>query len=578
MNKKVFLGILLGVLALVIVPLLVPWYIFSLDQVLNVNWWIPSVWSNIFWVGYLSQIFVFFHIPVWVMEKFLVLMTFVLPLWGGYLLLKDSKYDNNYWILFALLLLIFNPFLYGRFIDGQINVYLSYSMYPLFLYLLKQGFEKFTIRNLVFVVLWSLLLCLTSLHNAVFLFFVFLIFFLVYGIQLWWKKVLLFVLSLILAHLTWLLPLLQYKTSSFWLIQQIQDFDVQHQMAFQTQKWTTNVYVNTLSLHGYWWEVEHRFINTWEYNSIWYIIFALIFLLACLGVYYKISSKKIEKLDYVLIILAGVSFVFALGIADTNIFSFINTLLYNYFPFYKGMREPHKWVMFLVIFYMYFWAWGIKYLQHILKKYLQHILKKYLHDKVYLIFALYLVAFLPVLYVPRTFLGYSWQVQIHQYPKDWEDIKEKYWTSAFSSVANNCSSYLQWASQSCYRVVSFPWHSYLAIPFTKKVVLWGIINYFWSDILVADNLEMRDIYTQSTRAESKIIEHYIWPQGILRGEYQEKDLENFLLDMQWLWINYIFLLKTADYTFYEDIMKQLIVLEKIELLEDRSSIWLYRLF
>lgn len=33
-------------------------------------------------------------------------------------------------------------------------------------------------------------------------------------------------------------------------------------------------------------------------------------------------------------------------------------------PFYKWFREPHKWVMFLVIIYAYFWAYWIQYIKN----------------------------------------------------------------------------------------------------------------------------------------------------------------------------------------------------------------------
>ena len=154
--KNKFFIIISIIVFLVVFPLLKPWYIFSLDQILNINWWIPKIWDNIFWVSFLSSVFSFVWIPVWVLEKIIILLTFILPIWWGYLILKDKK--NIYSLLFACVLLIFNPFLYWRFIDWQINIYLSFAFYPLFFYFLREFFFKSNFKNIFFTSILTLIL------------------------------------------------------------------------------------------------------------------------------------------------------------------------------------------------------------------------------------------------------------------------------------------------------------------------------------------------------------------------------------------------------------------------------------
>jgi len=245
-NKKIII-IISVIIALIVLPLMQPWYIFSLDQVLNPNWWWPAIWSNIYWVWILSQVFKFLSVPIWYMEKFLILLTFVLPSVWWYLLLKNI--NNKYSILFWVFLLIFNPFLYSRFLDGQINIYLSYSLYPLFFYFLINTYKTFSYKNTFILWFFTLFLCLTSIHNAIFLFFIFLIFSIFYLKQTWIKNILKIWLVVLVFNITWILPFfVTNEANKFELSTQIENFDEKHFEAFQTISSDKNVYINTLSM------------------------------------------------------------------------------------------------------------------------------------------------------------------------------------------------------------------------------------------------------------------------------------------------------------------------------------------
>ena len=68
-----------------------------------------------------------------------------------------------------------------------------------------------------------------------------------------------------------------------------------------------------------------------------------------------------------------------------------------------------------------------------------------------------------------------------------------------------------------------------------------------------DNVEIWDIYSQSVRPESKIIEKYIWPEGKLRSGLKENILKEFYKDLSWLWIKYTFILLESDYEPYKKV-------------------------
>ncbi len=557
------------VILLIVFPLLKPGYIFSLDQVLNVNWWIPELWRNIYWVWMLSQIFVFFNIPIWVMEKILILIVFILPSIWGYLLLKWNSKNSG--ILFGVFLLILNPFLYSRFIDGQINVYLSYALYPLFFYLLQEYSNKPSWKNILYISLYSLLLCFTSIHNSIFIFFIIIIFWLFHIKKIWIKNLSKIWLSLLIINLIWIVPFAILKTGAR-TIGQIDNFGLDHRQAFQTLSGDTNLYFNALALNGYWWEQEWRFKPNTSVNSKWKNVFFILFFIVLIWILSKIDIKHkkttLNQYEKSLIVIWVLAFILWLWTWASGIFGYINNLMFEYFPFYEGMREPQKWIMFLIIIYAYFWSIWINAIISKMNTYNIHSITKILS-------IIFLVS-VPIIYTPATLIWFFGQISIQQYPEEWKEIKEPL------IISNNdtCSYLNEWRTSKCYDTLSFPWHWYMWINFTKKVVISSIVKFFGNNILFGDNIEIGDIYTQSNRPESKIIEKYIAPKWILR----EKGLDvydwaiPFVRELKWLWIKNIILLKEQDYLFYEYFLEQLVVEWILERIDENAMIVLYKIY
>jgi len=67
----------------------------------------------------------------------------------------------------------------------------------------------------------------------------------------------------------------------------------------------------------------------------------------------------------------------------------------------------------------------------------------------------------------------------------------------------------------CYDVLVFPWHQYIKLSRAGNVTANPVERFLRHDgdrslnILAGDNMEMIDIYTQSSRPASKTIEKYI---------------------------------------------------------------------
>jgi hypothetical protein len=59
-------------------------------------------------------------------------------------------------------------------------------------------------------------------------------------------------------------------------------------------------------------------------------------------------------------------------------------------------------------------------------------------------------------------------------------------------------------------------------------------------------MEMEQIYTQSIRPESKVIEQYVWPDGIRQQLYTSALWKQFVQDLQKMGISYIFVFHELD--------------------------------
>ena len=97
-------------------------------------------------------------------------------------------------------------------------------------------------------------------------------------------------------------------------------------------------------------------------------------------------------------------------------------------------------------------------------------------------------------------------------------------------------------------------------------------------MLFADNLEIRNIYTDSNRLESKIIEKYIWPWWDFRVEnISDQKIKEFINDLKWIWVYNILLFKEADYKLYEDFLEQIKEKWYIKIEKENKMIILYKI-
>lgn len=572
-KKNIYLIILILLIWFIVIPLLIPGYIFWLDEVFNTRWWIPKLGTNVFYVKYISSIFYYFWIPIRVFQKIIIILTFILPVLGFYLLINKSE---RFQILFWLFFIIFNPFLYYRFLDWQINVYFSFALYPLFFYFVKKYFDSPNFKKAFFLGFYTLILSLTSLHNVIFLAVILLTFTVVYFLKYKNSFYVFEVLKLggiiVLLNCSWFLPVKYFSENVSNHLVRIEKIEWKSLETFWYIPVDKNIYTESISTKGYWWMYKYKnnFLDT---SFIIIIILFLVFLW-----FFYSYRKWLNYFEKSLLIIWVISFILWMWISQWNIFWWFNKYLFENISVYKWLREPNKWIMFLVIIFSYFWTYWIIYFWKILNKF---NIKKYI---IIIVSCFFIIT--PLIYTKEYFFYFHKEIKIKKYPQERLDIRSFLSNEWIDIKKTNCEFLLNNKSTKCYNVLSFPWHRYLKIDWVWKIIWWWVVNYFWNNILLWDNIEKGILYSESTRPESKIIEKYIWENWIFfkknykyideKYTFKEKKYINFIKDIKWLWIEYIILLRESDFKKYSNFLEEMLDYNFLELTIENEKIILYK--
>ncbi len=546
MPKK-YLLFIAAILVCAYYPLLIPERIFSLDQAFPYYYDWPKFGANNFWIHVVWNIFQALHIPLIILEKlvYVGMLGSIVFFWYRIFSRFENHLATTFWIVF----LLGNPFFYARFVEGQVNVYVSYAIFVIFFYYFLEYFfsQKFHYwKQLTGLVA---LLGLTSLHNVFLVALPLCIWYIFLFIQTHDKKYILkklwfLSLVLVIVNSLWILPTMMRGS----LTSQIESFWESHRSAFESPSWSyENVYINLAALKGYWWEGENRFAPAeLRVPGNWVFLLTILWLI-WVWVFANMMKSCDKKRVFALISIALISYILALWSSQGNIFSGVNNFLFQYIPYYTGFREPHKWILLLTLVYGYFAAAWISHIQ-------QYIRSKNIHGLWVKILLSYLLL-LPILYTPAVLIGYWGQLKTSQYPQDWKELRQNIQQDA----PQECEAKKNLESTKCYSTLVFPWHGYINIAWTQKpIVLWSIMKFFGRGTLYWDTLEIRNIYTQSNRPESKIIEQYTPRLWITSQEFEQETGEQFITDLRSLGIRNILLLKESDFETYDVITQGLV--------------------
>lgn len=501
------------VFSLIAIELLYPsfrsGYIFSLDWTIkpfitlaDISWSDPLGWIV---CDFFSLIFTFA-----IFQRIFLFSLFFLSGMAGFRLAKNTH--NLYAQYFSGLFLIFNPFLYARIIEQPTIVGVGSVAFFWFWVYLMEALEENNTKKIIYSALVGGLTVSFFAHSAFFLAVVFFVLMIAdyrknKNGKVIAKRIFFFWLIVFVLNSNWIVASLNGETTWVSGVANFTQADVE---TFQTRSIGNNsVYLTVLTLQGYWGEYQERFFSIQE-NPFWKMAFGLIFLLAFFGLVKLWKRKSLAKALAFIFLLA---FILAIGIASP-IFRSLVDWLYQYVPFYIGLREPQKWAVVLLFIYAYFGSWGVKYIWE--NKTAE--IKKY--QKILGIFCV----ILPVLFSFSIIRGMHEHIQPQNFPAEWQEAKSYFKKNPETG-----------------KILFFPWHAYLQFDFTKKNVINPAKLYFGENIIQGNNTEFGKVYSHVFNEQTLGIEKYV---------RKKVDYANFSSDMQKMKIKTVVLAKTEDWQKY----------------------------
>jgi hypothetical protein len=261
-------------------------------------------------------------------------------------------FKSKSWIFILLFSLIFffNPFVYSRIMTGQLGVLLSYLLMPLFIFYLFQFFESnLSKKSLIKLLISMTLVSLFSIHffiiNIILLITasIFLYFYKNPNVNFkkYIKSAIIIAILLILLNSFWLQSVFSNKIYS--------SIDESHEEFF-SPKMSADIpaVAKIIGMSGFWRESGYKSLFSIINLGIWYLLIAFLIIAILTG--YFISNSKKSKFFYTLF-WTGV--ILGTGISHPYTKPFFD-FLFNYLPFFNGLRDSHKFVSLIAISYAYF--------------------------------------------------------------------------------------------------------------------------------------------------------------------------------------------------------------------------------
>ena len=541
-SDYLFYGIFFVISILVLWNLMKSGYILTLDmiftdktRILDILYGIKKTPS----IGIIFTLFITFLniiFPVWFIQKIIL---FSILFFSGVFAYQCSPTDNKLGKFFAGLVYMINPFIFVRFLAGHLLLLIGYMFLPLLFRTFINFFEKPDFKTSVKIVF---LLTLTSLAIhfipiifGIFGFFLIINFLKGKDIRLI-KYSILIVVGYLLLNFYWIFPLIMNPSTGIKSFEQyIGPADVS--LFSPKPSFNFNTLFNLASMHGFW---RQGYDYAKFHIPFWYILYIVILFLTVHGFLILNKHRKYGIYAKSLAIIAIASLILATGITHP-FFSKIFNFLFENIPFFKGYREPHKFVALLCLIYSFFGGVG---LGDFVKQFKQS--KKKISKTLLAIFLIICLA-TPIIYSYTMFFGFHDQLETVDYPKTWYELDD---------YLNN--------DEDDFNVLFLPWHMYMDFRFNPKQRIANPASaFFTKPIIQGDNMEAGGIYSQSTNPISKYIEFLL---------SNNQKYNNFGELVKPLNIKYIILAKEVDWHLYTFLINQ----TDLELVIDNEDLLVFK--
>lgn len=462
-----------------------PGYLFFTDMVWGPNRLIIDYSDNWLFLNSILKLLAFVF-PLAMVEKIFLTMTISTIVLSGRLVVKNFISDPLL-VFSTSMFFLFNPFIYDRLLYGQIGVALSFAFFcggfGYFLVYIGNGRLKYMLYTAFF---WAFAVQL----SAHFIFMVALMapfLFIVRIPPVEWrsnflKAVTVLLLIIFLCNANWIL-------NEFFVEQKIQTFinegiSTKDAVAFQTAgRNSIETITNVFMMSGFWGKDQFRYLDLTK-GEMWARSFIFIFPLVIAGVYTGYRNNEFRIITKMLLIVFVAAATLAVG-AKVPFAREITSTMFEYVPFYKGMRETQKWVAVIVLIYGVFLALGVRML--FAKKF-------FIANKVML--ACFLGGVI-IMQAPLLLWGFGGQVKPVDYPTDWYQADE------MIRSGNGCER----------KILFLPWHMYMSFSWIGGIVANPANKFFSCPVVQGTNMEFGGIYNNSLDPTGKEVENWIAAKG-----------------------------------------------------------------
>jgi len=495
--------------ALVILAIVFPWflkpgYLFFTDTV-----WGPIInldWRNSLFLFNLLIKALSFIFSIALLEKIFITAILVLILLSGkkliteILKLKADAIDISSGLVFTLsLFALFNPFIYDRALYGQFGIIAAYGFLLLTLAYLLEVWRTLNFKVLLRAALASALALMFALHFIFFLAPFYLLFLI--GLYLKRKEIkagnsgrkllsclIASIFIVIILNANWLYALISGASPTAGFISN--GISTQDLSAFATSGNTPGETLsNVLLMSGFWGKDQLRYLDLTTEPG-WQRSFIFLLPLIFLGIYSSFRKRPPSEkiLSAGLLIIFALAVILAVGI-KAPLSSGLTVFLYNHLPFYKGLREPQKWVAVIIPIYLFYLTLGAQRLKF--TKFISHNL---------VLSGLILGAVI-IMGAPSLLFGFNRQVISTPYPADWLEANNFLTNRAAQSYG--CSD----------QALFLPWHLYMGFGWSGKIMANPAATFFTCPALSGTNMEWGGIYDNSQDATGKAVEDWLAAQG-----------------------------------------------------------------
>jgi hypothetical protein len=484
-------------------------------------------------------------IPAWVIQKLIFFLVFFLAGLGAHRLFP-FRGAGNY---FAGLFYAITPFVYVRFLAGQMGVLWAYALTPFAVKAFIDLLTRRDIKSAIKVAILSTLVGILQLQGFLLLLFVFIIIFLVYSASNRRQPIAILAAAryallsgglFLVLNLYWLVPTLISGSS---ILGQVSPQD---ELLFAPQVYGGRILFETAAMYGFW---RGGYIYAKDILPLWWVLFVLILFLAVYGLISRIKPTPAPSSNYAKVIpgfnsqgpsgefpgsdwiaisfgiIWIISLLLAVGAAASQTKPAFDWL-WDHFSLLRGFRDSQKFVALLCLAYAYLGAWGVNELVRGIKQLNRKLPRIGLTSLV-------VISFLAPLAYSFTIFGFDGQLGTTDYPRDWYEA----------------NSYLN-QDKSDFNVLVLPWHQYMDfgwLPNQDQRLANPAQQFFDKPVIQGDNLEMPGIYSESTNQISKYVEF------ILANQNKIDNLGELLAPLN---VKYVILLHEADYTGYDFLNKQ----------------------